>query len=201
MISQFSHIIELYATSNRRETRGFRCKCPNSWSSIEQIRLEIPLPRVLKKSLRLSGKFVCVWKSAWKVSLPRRGRPWWRFPRSSFVSNRIRRGFQAGDPSISRGILTGDDTWLLHGTRPRLSVLAPYHHLPSRLPRPRWTQWGDRQSATGSRTACTPRKCAWISRDTRVSRGRDNSTSKSIGFDRAKGRGIDLEDAGYRFLC
>jgi len=32
--------------------------------------------------------------------------------------------------------------------------LAPYSLL-LRLPRPRWTQWGDPQSATGSRTACT----------------------------------------------
>lgn len=99
-------------------------------------------------------------------------------PRSSFVSNRIRRGFHAGDPSISRGILAGDDTWLLRGTRPRPSVVAPYYYLPSRLPRPRWTQWGDPQRATGSRTACTPRKCAWIFRDTRVPRGRANNTSK-----------------------
>jgi len=42
----------------------------------------------------------------------------------------------------------------------RLVSLLPL----SRLPRPRWTQWGDPQSATGSRTACTPStgstKCA-----------------------------------------
>ncbi|KAK1122811.1 hypothetical protein K0M31_009253 [Melipona bicolor] len=43
--------------------------------------------------------------------------------------------------------LAGDDTWLTGGTRPP--------HSPPRVPRPRWTQSADPQSATGSRTACT----------------------------------------------
>lgn len=114
------------------------------------------------------------WKSAWKKKKkkahgfsPTRGRDMrWLLERrrSVLVSNRIRRG--CGSHATTTGIhLFSGISWreTTRGccARHEAACLSPYY-LPSRLPRPRWTQSGDPQSATGSRTACTPRKCAWI---------------------------------------
>lgn len=99
-------------------------------------------------------------------------------PQSSSVSG-------SPDPdsrgSISRTILAGDDTWLL--PRHEAACLCGGSLLPSHVGfLVHWTQWGDPQSATGSRTACTP--CRGSARGSLAIRVPRVSSSSAIDWSR-----------------
>ena len=95
-----------------------------------------------------------MWKSAWKKRKTRNFSPAQRHGNSR--SCPIASGAAAPGTHLAASSWRETTRGRCSGGRHEAAASRLPTTSPPRLPRPRWTQSGDPQSATGSRTACTP---------------------------------------------